>query len=516
VSFFYSKIVKMIRQIKQVTKLLNAALLILIMFSCGKDIDHDTFDEQVNLLETFDQPVELSSPEVLSQTPPEEDPNQPAYECYKTQYKAAPGFDELLALDPSSDVIFPGAMLEGNSIPTGEYIPINVDRAPITLSISLQNLSGSPIIEIQDPKLSTVREGIKSILDQDVVSATPAKINFEITEVYSQEHLSIALGANYRAAGNSVQSSFDFNSSQYNNKFVLKYLQVYYTIDMDSPTNPSDLFKNIPDVSELGATAPVYVSSIAYGRMVLYTIETNRSKSEVNAAFNATFNSGGADVEGSYKSVIEESNIKALVIGGSGASASQSIQGPNQVYNYITEGGDYSKDSPGAPLSYKLRFIKKGTPVARVVLSSEYNVRTCEFVSPTYKMKINYVKCIDCPEIGDPEIYGNLTAQAYINNSKFGTAATWNKTSENAVEVKDGKEYPIGTSKNVTLYRPNQESDFIKVSGWIKERDAGDDDDFGADSEDITLKLLKVGVPMNVVLGFEGSVEASFTITRIE
>lgn len=507
----------MVQQVNKVHKLSAIVFLIFLLISCGENLDLETFDEQVNMLETFDQPSELSMAEVLSQTTPEQDSNNPGYECYTTKYMAAPGFDELLALDPTSDVIFPGAMLEGNSIPTGEYIPINVDRAPITLSISLQNLSGSPIIEIENPKLSTVRAGIKSILDQDVLSATPAKINFEITEVYSQEHLNIALGANYRAAGNSIQSSFDFNSSQYNNKFVLKYLQVYYTIDMDSPEKASDLFNNIPDVSDLGSTSPVYVSSMAYGRMVLYTIETNSSKTEVNAAFNATFSSGGADIEGGYKSIIEESNIKALVIGGSGASASQSIQGPSEIYNFIAEGGDYSKDSPGAPLSYKLRFIKKGTPVARVVLSSEYDIRTCEFVSPTYKMKIDYVKCIDCPEIGDPEIYGNLTAQAYVNGIKSGSSATWSKSSDKAVEVKQGKEYPIGTSKNVTLYKPNQNSDYIKVSGWIKERDgASDDDDFGSDSENIELNLLKVSVPVNVILSFEGSVEASFTITRLE
>lgn len=510
----------MISQIKVSNQIVLMLFLLIAVISCKKEEnnpDPSDFNIQVNNLNQFTQPAELSEPEIVSQTDPEEDPDDPTMECYTTTFKAAPGFDELLAMDPTSDVIFPGAMLEGNSIPTGEYIPINTSRAPITLSISLQNLSGSPVVEIEDPKLSTVREGIKSIMDQEVTSATPAKINFEIQEVYSQEHLNIALGANYRSAVADVQSSFDFSSSQYSNKFILKYLQVYYTIDMDSPNTPSDLFLNLPDIGDLGASTPVYVSSIAYGRMVLYTIESNSSMTDINAAFNAAFSAGGGSIDASYQNIINESSIKALVIGGSGASAANAIEGPSEVYNYISEGGNYSKDSPGAPLSYKLRFIKQGTPVARVVLTSEYAIRQCEFVAPSYKLEIDHVKCIDCPEIGDPEIYGELKAQAYVDGQAQLPRARWSRSESNPLEVKDGQAYGIGTSKIVQLYKPNYNTDYIKVSGWIKEEDgASQDDDFGSDSDIIELNKLSVNVPYPVYLDFDGSVEAKFTLTRLE
>ena len=171
--------------------------------------------------------------------------------------------------------------------------------------------------------------------------------------------------------------------------------------------------------------------------------------------------------------------------------AAQAINGPSDVYDYIAEGGDYSKDSPGAPLSYKLRFIKKGTPVARVVMTSEYVVRTCEFAYPTYKMKIDWVKCIDCPEIGDPEIYGRLTARAYVGGSGQNPKVEWSRSASNAVEVEEGVNYTLGLTKNVQLYRPNYNTDYIKVDGWIKEYDAGsDDENFGSDSEQIELKKL--------------------------
>lgn len=506
--------------INQVMKLATFSLMVLLAFSCGKDTDSGDFDAYVNSMTTFEQPSELSSPEVLSQTEPEQDPANAAYDCFTTTYNAAPGFDELLALDPTSDVIYPGAMLEGNSIPTGEYIPINNDRAPITLSISLQNLAGSPVIEVDDPKLSTVRKGIKEILDQDVVSATPAKVSFEITEVYSQEHINIALGANYRAAGSSVQGSFDFNSSEYSNKFVLKYLQVYYTIDMDSPVQPSDLFKDTPDISDLGATSPVYVSSIAYGRMVLYTIESNSSKTDINAAFSASFNSGGGSIDAGYQKILNESSIKALVIGGSGASAAQTITGPSEVYNFISEGGDYSKDSPGAPLSYKLRFIKRGTPVARVVLTSEYEIRTCELKRSRYKVSLDKIECVKCPDVGNPEIYGSLKAELTVDGVSKGKVH-WNKPSDDdAIKVKND-EYIFDPKDYEKTFNvdPNYTTGTIKFSGWLKDKDLGTDDDFGDASSTVNLSTYTSETGTPKILTFlendnKHHIKVYFTVTK--
>ena len=79
------------------------------------------------------------------------------------RYKAAPGYDELFLMDPITDVIYPGAIIKGEIIPTGEYIPIIADRKPVTISVSLQEIAGSPST-VDEPKLSTVREALNNIL----------------------------------------------------------------------------------------------------------------------------------------------------------------------------------------------------------------------------------------------------------------------------------------------------------------------------------------------------------------
>lgn len=502
-------------------------LIVLLATACSKEETNDgtlpisgtvatEFNEKVAALQFFQQPEDLGEAVELETSEPERDTEDTSLECFTKNFKASPGFDELLALDPSTDVIFPGALLKGESIPTGEYIPITANRAPITLSASLTNISGSPVISVIDPKLSTVREQIKTILDQEVTGATPARINFEIEQVYSSEQLSVAIGANYRSAGANVSGSFDFNQSTFKNKFVLKYLQTYYTIDMDPPNDPSNLFTSIPDFNTLGSTSPVYVASVAYGRMVLYTIETNASRTEINAAFSASFASGDGSIDAEYESTINESSIKALIIGGSGSDAAQAINGPSDVYKFIAEGGDYSNESPGAPLAYKLRYIKKGTPVARLVLTSEYPIRTCDLAYPIFRISINSLRIAATPgglEGTHLEVFGNVKGK--INKSS--REVVWSRSKANNLRFSGLHE--VNQSIDIELYRPNYDVDFIELSGSLSDEDTSFDDFLGSKSRRILLKDVSTnstGIQLKFDEQPQHDVRANFSIRRIK
>ncbi|MFK7811733.1 MAG: thiol-activated cytolysin family protein [Maribacter sp.] len=510
-------------------------ILLLIVFSCSKDEttdptapitggQADEFNALMASLPDFDQPEEVSEPVEVEEKaiPPAKDTENPTLECYTNYYKASPGFDEMLALDPTTDVIFPGAILKGETIPTGEYVPIVADRAPITLSASLTNISGSPVVEITDPKLSTVREGIKtSILDQEVTGATAAKVNFSISEVYSEEHLKLAIGANYRSAAAKVSSSFDFSKSTYQYKYVLKYFQVYYTIDMDPPKNPSDLFTNAPDISSLGSTSPVYVATVTYGRMVIYTIESNYSKTEVDAAFKASFASGDGSVDVESEKIISESDIEALVIGGSGDDAAKTVNGPADVYEYISNGGDYSKDSPGAPLSYKLRYLKQGTPVARLVLASEYPIRQCDLAYPSFRIELDYIECVDCNDAGgNIELYGRLTATLVHKGKQAGKKVVWDYGSGAAWDIGENEKKQINrTVPPIELYRPDYDADHVAIGGRLYEADdTSADDNLGNSADKIYLKDIPFSGQGNTtfVVKFSGGVSVGYVLQRLK
>ena len=514
-------------------KQLCILLCFLVLAACSKEetgnnggpiqgSEADAFNALVADLSDFDQPAEVGEPELLNEDPPERDSDDASLECYTTYFRHAPGFNEMLALDPTTDVIFPGAILKGESIPTGEYIPIVANRAPITLSASLTNISGSPVVEVTDPKLSTVRDGIKTLLDQEVTGATPARINFEISQVYTKEQLSLAIGANYRSAVNKVSASFDFEQSTYRNKFVLKYFQVYYTIDMDPPQRPSDLFSGVPDTGALGSTSPVYVATVTYGRMIIYTIESNYSRTEIDAAFSASFASGDGSVDAEYEEIIQQSSVKALVVGGSGSDAAQVVNGPADVYEYISEGGDYSRDSPGAPLSYKLRYLKPGTPVARVVLASEYAVRECEVAFPIYKVTLLSLRCSGCQD-GDgsaAELFGNISGQMYLGGSVIDSKTFWSASRSSTFSLGRGATKAINTNHQTEFTKPDFDKDYIRLYGFMDERDTppfDPDDDYGSTSQSVFLSQVGLGKPPVVVdLSFKGLVIARFQVERVK
>ena len=75
------------------------------------------------------------------------------------------------------------------------------------------------------------------------------------------------------------------------------------------------------------------------------------------------------------KEVLSNSKISALVLGGSGAAAAKAVFGVEGLGEYITSGGNYSADSPGAPIAYRLAYLDN-TPT-RFAFTSEYSEKVC-------------------------------------------------------------------------------------------------------------------------------------------
>jgi thiol-activated cytolysin len=418
-------------------------------------------------------------------------------------------------------VIYPGALIMGETVATGEYIPIVADRAPFTLSISLENIGGSPKATVQNPSLSNVRAAINQILKSNVTGATPAKISFEMEEVHSSEQLKIAIGANYSNAFVKVSGSFDFNKEEIRSRVVVKFLQIYYSLDIDTPAKPSDFFNTPPKISSLGSTSPMYISTMTYGRMVLFTAESSKSSTEIKAALHAAFNAGvhdgSIDISTEYKKIIEQSSIKALVLGGSGDSGTKVVSGIEGLKEYIQDGGNYNKDSPGAPLSYKMRYLKDNS-VGKVVLSTEYAIRQCELNYPQYRIEIKSIKCRSCEDGNgsNGEVFGNLYADINYGDELVDNIA-WN--SGGNISMSNGSFHNINLAKIIDLYKPDFELDNIKIGGYIAEDDYGCpwdcDDIYGTRSSTIYLKEINFE-ETEYELNFSNAVIAYFIINRLK
>jgi len=405
---------------------MKKSLLILVCFtlvftSCKKDDDEvktDTpqaFTSYVRDLPEFEQEVENTNNEHVEVSASEPEVNEAGTEaCAVTEMMVSSSNSEFFLLDPTTDVIYPGAMLDGNTITTGEYVPIVADRAPLTFSVSLPTTNQtSPVATVDNPKLSSVRRAVNDLFNDMEIESTPAYMSLSKKQTYSKNGLSRSIGVSYGDPQKSLGGTVTFEEGEETNKVVIKFIQKYYTIDVDYPQRPSDWFMEdtpMPDASTIGEVSPVYVSSVTYGRMALITIESSESYDNIISTIDASLSAvpkeaseySGDDVpsteiEASFsdeqKKIFNEFKMDMLIIGGSATNAADmmSISGisdyAEKMSSFISEGAEWSPESPGVMLAYKLRHLSTNG-IANVVLADSYKVRDCSRTKFIFKCEM--------------------------------------------------------------------------------------------------------------------------------
>ncbi|WP_052080426.1 thiol-activated cytolysin family protein [Porphyromonas macacae] len=288
------------------------------------------------------------------------------------EYEQAREVDEQLLFSDANTIFYPGALIKASSIIEGTYIPIVAQRKPITISTSLIGASGKTSITVADPKLSTVRDAVSALLERDF-KTPPADITYSSEEVYDEQHLRIALGANYNGTTATVKASAGFNYDTNKKKYIVKVQQVFYTLDIDPPAQPSDFFANEFEYkTAFGGKKPLYISTIKMGRVLLLGIETDMTKLELDVKLQATFGKTfDGNAETAYNDIKKRSSIRGRVIGGDAKLAGKSVSDVAVVKEFLTEGANYSKDNQGAPIAYQLREL--GTnELFKTVIYSKY------------------------------------------------------------------------------------------------------------------------------------------------
>jgi thiol-activated cytolysin len=372
------------------------------------------------------------------------------YSCITTDFAETRRFDEIVAFAANSDSLFPGAILRGDSVYSGLFTQTVFDRQPATFSISLSNIAGAKSAEMQNPSLSEFRNEVGEILNTELIGATPANVFSEIEEVHSEEQLQLALGADFSWGGLpvTISADFSFNNQSVLSHHVVKFVQSFYTIDLDPPAQPSDFFASSVTADELAAefndgNPPVYVSSITFGRMVLFTFESQFSEQELNAALEFAYN-GGGNVSGStsltFDEILSQTKITAYILGGSGGSAVQAINGFNELMAFIQEGGEYSLDNPGAPIAYKLNHLSDNSP-ARISLVSDYQVTECERVNQQVLVTVDSITVNSVSDEvgsgGDLELFGS------VNVTGANQLTLFNRSRQQQLSIDEGQTFSV-------------------------------------------------------------------------
>lgn len=338
------------------------------------DLNDSEIDLEIGKLKKFPIPEE-SEKEVIDTSSWKD--NDFLYE--KTKYSVTPGYVSMTAF-ADSDMIFPGALIKGDTIIDDEYTQIIVDRDPIVISTSMLGGKKDTIkVSVENPKLSSVRQAISDLLSQNKLKGS-SNLILDIFEVDSVEELQIMAGFGVHKFNIKAGFDFDVNNYRETSFTAIKFIQEYYTMDIDTPEKPSDLLGRIEDFKVMGGYVPTYISSVTYGRMGIFLIESDYSSSEVKAELETSLKGlsllellGLPRLNSESSKIFESANITAYITGGSGVDSVKAVNGFEGFREYVLKGGDYSKDSQGVPISYKLKYLDDNSEV-KVAIEKEYEV----------------------------------------------------------------------------------------------------------------------------------------------
>lgn len=317
--------------------------------------------------------------------------------CVKKLNKVDETLTRVSILNPNAGVIYPGALILGNKrLAEGLPTPIALPRAPMVLLLDLDGDGIDKLSQtIVDPKNSTVRNGINSILEKwhkqsDAQGYTiPSKLIKNISKAYSSEQLAIELGFNAKWAEGSASALLDVKSNSDKEVTVAFFQQIFYTITMDTPQRPSDVFdasqvtkadlENVID----NQNPPAYVRSVEYGRVVMVRMETSTKNTSVKleAALDYAVNpktSIGGKLDSKYESILNDSSFKVYAIGGRSDNAAKLVAGNDLsgLRELIETDAVYSRSNPGVPIAYTVAWLKDNDN-AGIKVSSDYVETEC-------------------------------------------------------------------------------------------------------------------------------------------
>lgn len=331
------------------------------------------------------------------------------YVCTIESVDAAQAFDiNLISDNTSNSIIFPGAMIYASDYFTGRYQLITAKRSPQVISTDIPILQGEPKITVNEPNLSNVRTAVNEMMMQQKRGKENSQLTFEIEEVYNESQLSMALGGRFDSRSFSLGATLGMSAFGRKHLIVAKFMQEYYSIDVDQVHSPYDMFSDQAEAATIinNGRTPLYVSQVKYGRAAYFFLETTESLQDIkvtlDAAYNGVINSASGNFSSDFNKLVERNKMKVLAIGGNGSAIVKSISGINGFREYILEGGDLDPNALGRPIAYTMRFLSD-LSVAHTNLTTKYIKRECRKTVGRYNFEIKYVTCtnVSADEQGD-------------------------------------------------------------------------------------------------------------------
>jgi Thiol-activated cytolysin len=399
-------------------------------------------------------------------------------------------------LNPATQAIYPGSIIDGLTVPSGDYRQITAARNPIVISIS-SNANGVSLAEsVEKPDVATIRNAVTKILQGKTNNFVPEEREDNTFVARSEEDVMLALNVHAKSLlGNTVNFSSTFQSNAKQMTFIRIVKDRFFSVDVVPPVDDVDFFEN---TATQILPAWTYVSSMKYGRLGMLIITVTTKEREITADLQAKYKAGFS-VNGSFSADLanrtENIEIRSFNRGGAAlnisANNSTGVAAAMQNFNNWIQTGASNPE----PFTYTLNFVKYengGPAVASINSVLSYTQRTCRALQPRYEVTFKEIKCLGVDDSdGDPgeDVTGYVDVVAFNSNNQgiaplFGKSALLFRETNCGKSLTKGRSYVIPDGMRTYEVNPSDRDARVTIGGDLDEDDncgainTGKDDEY--------------------------------------
>ena len=313
------------------------------------------------------------------------------WNCSTVRVSAVENPSEFAMVNPSANVLWPGNLVQGATLASGNPSPIPVaKRQPGNISLAIVSSAGEP----GNPMYRTVDKMQHSYVNQamnDILRGFsgkgPARFSFDYMFVEHEKDLDFAFNGTFKGYGASANTSLRINDSRKFTYMLVRLHQSYFTMTYDDPAGLDGVFT--PDITEndlrayTGNGNPIcYISSVTYGRVFYLLYESTAEKSDLEFALNAAYKGYGVEAEAEIQleinETLQQTSVEVFVLGGNseGAITATMARNLNAIAEYVDRDANFSAESPGEIISYTVRYLKNAH-IVRMNNTLSYEIEQC-------------------------------------------------------------------------------------------------------------------------------------------
>jgi hypothetical protein len=316
------------------------------------------------------------------------------YACQNVPYSVTKTPQQLVMYSPNPAYLWPGAFIQGKSHRdgAGALLPLTIaERTPINVSIP-----GLPTGQNFRTVSNVNQAEVAAAIGEMIGNATADNLNtgstsyFKVETFHSEQEFALGIGLSGRYLGWKARTQANTSTKGSQNVVSVQFSQRMYDVVVAPPQTPAGFFS--PEFTEaklqeqvnlkrIGAdNLPVYVSKVTYGRMMMFTMKSSASVSEmkgiVQLSYSALGNGASATLTAKQKNILNQSEIEIFSMGGADSATAAMIRS-GDWRSYFTVSAPLST---AVPMSYELTNLGDGS-TASVGETTDYTVRTCQELS---------------------------------------------------------------------------------------------------------------------------------------